>query len=114
MDKMMSCIKHKYRIETMDLLIDGYKYNVQVWISVDGGENFYYCGMGKFCKTEREATEFIAWHKKENPDTEDEKDIAKHMEKVNPICDNCGKFGGECQGTTEKAWTGCIYKTSKN
>lgn len=43
-----------------------------------------------------------------------EKNTQKQTEKVNPMCENCGKFGGECQGTTEKVWTGCIYKTPKN
>lgn len=43
-----------------------------------------------------------------------EKNTQKQPEKVNPMCENCGKFGGECQGTTEKVWTGCIYKTPKN
>lgn len=33
---------------------------------------------------------------------------------INSMCLNCGKFGSECQGTTEKVWTGCIYKTPKN
>ena len=42
-----------------------------------------------------------------------EKRNAEHPEKINPMCENCGKFGGECQGTTEKVWTGCIYKTPK-
>lgn len=38
----------------------------------------------------------------------------KQTETVNPMCLDCGKFGGECPGTTEKVWTGCIYKTQKN
>ena len=42
------------------------------------------------------------------------KNTQKQSEKVNPMCENCGKFGGECQGTMEKVWTGCIYKTPKN
>ena len=49
--------------------------------------------------------EYVEQHKKES---------TEHPEKVNPMCENCGKFGGECQGTTEKVWTGCIYKTPKN
>ena len=49
----MANIKHKYHIEKPAFPIDGYKFNVQVLISVDGGENFYYCGIGKFCKTEK-------------------------------------------------------------
>lgn len=42
-----------------------------------------------------------------------EKNTQKQTEKVNPMCENCGKFGGECQGTTEKVWTGCVYRTVK-
>ncbi|MBQ6802125.1 MAG: hypothetical protein IJP05_03535 [Oscillospiraceae bacterium] len=34
--------------------------------------------------------------------------------KINPMCENCGKFGGECLGTTEQVWTGCVFKTPKN
>nr|DAE13629.1 MAG TPA: hypothetical protein [Siphoviridae sp. ctVif31] len=30
--------------------------------------------------------------------------------KFNPICYNCKKFCGECEGTTCKVWDGCIYK----
>jgi len=52
-------------------------------------------------------------------------DLKKYMEnnrslayfvkvKVNPMCENCGKYGGECYDTTEKVWTGCVYKTPKN
>lgn len=110
----MASVKHKYNIEKTDFPIDGYKFNVQVLISVDGGENFYYCGIGTFCKTEEEATEYIAQYKKENPDTEDKKESTERPEKVNPMCDNCGKFCGECQGTTEKVWTGCVFRTPKN
>ena len=42
-----------------------------------------------------------------------EQNTQKQPEKVNPMCENCGKFGGECQGTMEKVWTGCIYKIHK-
>ena len=61
-------VKHKYEIEKPAFPVDGYNYNVKVLISIDGGENFYYCGIGKFCKTEEEAAEYIEQHKKENPD----------------------------------------------
>ena len=30
--------------------------------------------------------------------------------KFNPICYNCKKFCGECEGTTCKVWDGCVYK----
>lgn len=29
---------------------------------------------------------------------------------VNPMCISCANYGPECAGTTEKVWTGCIYK----
>lgn len=67
----MASVKHKYNIEKTAFPIDGYNFNVQVLISVDGGKNFYYCGIGKFCKTEEEAAEYIAQYKKENPNTEE-------------------------------------------
>ena len=43
-----------------------------------------------------------------------EKNTQKQSETVNPMCENCGKFGGECRGTTEKVWTGCVFKTPEN
>lgn len=30
--------------------------------------------------------------------------------KFNPICYNCKKFCGECEGTTCKVWDDCVYK----
>ena len=30
---------------------------------------------------------------------------------LNSICNNCGRFGADCQGTTEQVWTGCIGRT---
>ncbi len=32
----------------------GYKYNVRIFTSVDGGKKFYYCGVGRYCKNLRE------------------------------------------------------------
>lgn len=107
----MASIKHKYHIEKPAFPIDGYNFNVQVWISVDGGKTFCYCGIGKFCKTEDEAVEYIEKYKAEHPDTETEE--TEQTETVNPICLNCGEFGSGCRGTTEKVWTGCVYKTPK-
>ena len=52
-------IKRKYQIEKTSFPIDGiYNYNASVWLSVDGGENYYYCGIGKFCKTYQDAKQF--------------------------------------------------------
>lgn len=37
---------------------DGYRYDAQMITSVDGGETFWHCGVGKFCKTKEEAEEY--------------------------------------------------------
>lgn len=36
-----------------------YPYNARILTSVDGGENYYYCGNGRYCKTLEEAIKFI-------------------------------------------------------
>lgn len=107
----MTNIKHQYRIETPAFPIDGYNFNVQVWTSVDGGKTFGYCGIGRFCKTGEEVAEYIEKYKAEHPDAETEE--TKQTETLNPICLECGTYGRECLGTTEKAWTGCVYQTPK-
>ena len=61
----MASVKHEYNIEKTAFPNDGYNFNVQVLIRVYGGKSFYYCGIGKFCKTEEEAAEYIAQYKKE-------------------------------------------------
>lgn len=39
--------------------IDGvYKYNAQVWTKVNDMRGFVYCGIGKFCKSLKEAREY--------------------------------------------------------
>lgn len=49
----------KYTIERTDFPVDGYIYNVQKWISVDGGKTYWYCGFGRFCHTFDEAKAWI-------------------------------------------------------
>lgn len=57
-------IKRKYNIEKTSFPLDGiYNYNVQVLISVDGGKNYYYTGIGKFVKTKKAAREYIKEYK---------------------------------------------------
>lgn len=52
-------ISRKYKIEKCSFPIDGiYTHNAQVWLSVDGGKSWYYCGIGKFCKSEADAIAF--------------------------------------------------------
>lgn len=52
----------KVDIKTIDnqhpTYIDGYRYDALVKTSVDGGKTFLYCGIGKFCKTMKEAREY--------------------------------------------------------
>lgn len=36
-----------------------YKYNVQIWRSIDGGKNFCYAGEGKFVKTKQELDNYL-------------------------------------------------------
>lgn len=52
-------MKAYWKIIPCDFPIDGYSYNVQEWRSVDSGENYCYCGIGKFCKTIAECCEYI-------------------------------------------------------
>ena len=35
-------------------------YVATLWTSVDGGQNYYHCGHGKYCRTEQEAQEYAA------------------------------------------------------
>ena len=32
------------------------------------------------------------------------------INELNKMCNDCIKLNKECEGTTEKVWTGCIYK----
>lgn len=52
-------IKRNYKIEKLHFPVDIFNYYAQVSISTDGGENYYYCGIGKFCKTEEDAKQYI-------------------------------------------------------
>lgn len=59
-------IQRRYNVEKLSFPVDGYEYNVQVLLSIDGGKNFYYCGIGKFCKTEQECQDFIGKYEAEH------------------------------------------------
>lgn len=37
------------------MMSTGYRYDVEIIRSVDGGKNFYFCGGGEFAKTKKEA-----------------------------------------------------------
>lgn len=51
----MEKVQHEVEVEELATPVHGYKYNVREKISTDGGETFYYVGMGRFCKTLGEA-----------------------------------------------------------
>ena len=52
----------KFRIEPSTAWPD-FPYNVSVLTSVDGGETFWYCGNGRFCRNLTEVFKFIrAWN----------------------------------------------------
>ena len=51
-------VLRKYVIEKLHFPVDGYNYDVKMLTSVDGGKNFYYCGYGKFFRTEEEAVAY--------------------------------------------------------
>ena len=53
-------IMRKTTIEQLAFPVAGYEYDVKVWISVDGGQTYAHCGLGKFCRTEQEAQEYAA------------------------------------------------------
>lgn len=52
-------VMRKFDIKELHFPVDGYLYDVQVLVSVDGGKSYYYCGNGKFCKTLAEAQAYI-------------------------------------------------------
>ena len=53
-------ITRKAIIHKLTFPIEQYNYNVQIWISVDGGKTHAYCGLGKYFKTEPEARKYAA------------------------------------------------------
>lgn len=49
------------KIKKLNYPIDNtYKYDAQLYRSVDGGRTFYHCGEGRYCKTFAEAKEYKA------------------------------------------------------
>ena len=37
----------------------------------------------------------------------------ERIESFNSMCNGCTKLGNECDGTTNKIWSDCIYRTVK-
>ena len=58
-ESKMDMIK-RYKVSKLAFPISDYKYNVQVLMSVDGGRNFYYCGIGRYCKSKEEALIYVS------------------------------------------------------
>lgn len=50
----------KRELKKLDFPVCGYGYNVQIVRSVDGGASWFYCGNGKYFKTEDEAKAFAS------------------------------------------------------
>lgn len=62
----MANISRKYNIEKLFFPVDGYEYNAQVLISIDGGNHYYYTGIGRFTKTKEEAIEYCKRYEKKH------------------------------------------------
>lgn len=45
-------------VEKLDQRVHGYRYNVRIETSTDGGKTFYYCGNGRYFKTFEEAENY--------------------------------------------------------
>lgn len=54
----MSNVLVKVYISELRFPVDGYTHNAQIVRSVDGGNKYYYCGCGKFCKSLEEAEDY--------------------------------------------------------
>lgn len=53
-------VKKKVVIHKLAFPLDGvYCFDAQLWTSIDGGQNYYHCGFGQYCKTEQEVKEYI-------------------------------------------------------
>lgn len=44
---------------------------------------------------------------------ENRKKESKENKELNHMCKNCTCLNVDCNGTTNKVWTGCIYKKTK-
>ena len=63
----MPKVVKKCRIEKLPFPANGmYWYNVKEMTSIDGGHVFYYCGIGKYCRTFEEANEYVMRKMKED------------------------------------------------
>ena len=57
----MTKIVNKYVIKELSFPVDGiYKYEVQRWTRINGGQTYAYCGFGKYCRTKKEARAYKA------------------------------------------------------
>lgn len=59
-------VQRRYNVEKLSFPIDGYEYDVQVFLSADGGKTFRHCGIGELCNTEQECQDYIAKYKAEH------------------------------------------------
>ncbi len=63
MDKIT--MRRKTVIKPMQFPIDGFSYLVEVWTSLDGGKTWYFCGIGKYAKTENEAQKIASEYRQQ-------------------------------------------------
>lgn len=66
----MTEVKAKYIIKKCDFPINGNTHDAQVTLSVDGGENYYYCGIGRFTKSFADAVAYCLKYHTEHGHTE--------------------------------------------
>lgn len=56
--RIQRIIQVKRLDEGMQLITDC-KFDCKLITSIDGGQNFYHCGVGRFCQTELDAVSYI-------------------------------------------------------
>ena len=50
--------QERLEIHELAFPVDGYKFDVQIWRSIDNGQTWYYCGCGKYFRTIKEVLQF--------------------------------------------------------
>lgn len=55
--KMKTC--YKLVIRKLAFPVDGYRYNAQIWTSIDGGKTFWYAGIGKYTDSVESAENYF-------------------------------------------------------
>lgn len=82
----MSEIRRIFEIKKLSFPVDGYEYDVQVHISVDAGNTYYNCGLGRLTRTLEEACLYIENYKKEHAELEDKNETIDQANFGYPEC----------------------------